>query len=236
MFSKSARYYDAVYALKDYAAEAAQLHSLIQARKPGAATLLDVACGTAAHMAHLQTHYACTGLDIDPDLIALARLRCPQVTFHVDDMVIFDLEQQFDAVTCLFSAIGYLLTVERLEQAVACMARHLAPGGVLIVEPWLTREMYRVGSVHARFVDEPTLKLARMTQSQIDDQPSTPRSVMEMHYLVATPDGVERFTETHTLALYAPQDYLTAIERTGLRPEFLSEGLSGRGIYLGVRS
>lgn len=38
---------------KDYAAEATGLHELIQARRPGAASLLDVACGTWAHLTHL---------------------------------------------------------------------------------------------------------------------------------------------------------------------------------------
>jgi SAM-dependent methyltransferase len=49
----------------------------------------------------------------------------------------FNLGLTFDAVVCLFSAIGYVVTVKRLHSALAAMARHLRPGGVLLVEPWL---------------------------------------------------------------------------------------------------
>ena len=73
MFSRSARIYDAVYAWKDYAGEAERVHELVQARKPGAATLLDVACGTGTHLAELRRRYRCEGLDLDADLLAVAR-------------------------------------------------------------------------------------------------------------------------------------------------------------------
>ncbi|MBA2616521.1 MAG: class I SAM-dependent methyltransferase, partial [Actinobacteria bacterium] len=51
MYSRSARVYDALYStFKDFVAEAERVHELIQSRKPGARTLLDVACGTGAHL------------------------------------------------------------------------------------------------------------------------------------------------------------------------------------------
>src|ERR671923_34446 len=112
-------------------------HELVQARKPGAETLLDVACGTGAHLAELRRWYRCEGLDLDGELLAVARERLRDVPLHQDDMRDFDLGRRFDAVTCLFSSIGYVLTVEGLTAAVAAMARHLEPGGVLVVEPWL---------------------------------------------------------------------------------------------------
>ena len=50
MYRESARYYDAIYSFKDYAVEADAVSSRIRALKPDAATLLDVACGTGAHL------------------------------------------------------------------------------------------------------------------------------------------------------------------------------------------
>src|ERR687886_1611570 len=125
MFARSARFYDAVYSWKDYAGEAERIHELVQARKPGATSLLDVACGTGAHLAELRGRYRCEGLDLDPDLLAVARERLPDVPLHEGDMRDFDLGRRFDAVTCLFSSIGYMQTVEELEGAVTAMARHL---------------------------------------------------------------------------------------------------------------
>ena len=61
MFTKSARFYDAIYAFKEYESEAEQLHAMIQARVPAAATLLDVACGTGLHLQYLTPHYTAEG-------------------------------------------------------------------------------------------------------------------------------------------------------------------------------
>ena len=44
---------------------------------------------------------------------------------------------RFDVVTSLFSAIGYMTTVEDLHLAVRNMAAHLTEGGVLVVEGWV---------------------------------------------------------------------------------------------------
>jgi ubiquinone/menaquinone biosynthesis C-methylase UbiE len=83
MFVKSAAWYDAIYAWKDYPREADRLHALIGQHAPRpAATLLDMACGTGQHLPYLKTHYAVEGLDLDEEMLALARQRCPDVVFH----------------------------------------------------------------------------------------------------------------------------------------------------------
>ena len=230
MFTRSARIYDAVYAWKDYPREAALVHELVQARRPGAATLLDVACGTGAHLAELRRWYRCEGLDLDPNLLAVARERLPDVPLHEGDMRDFELGRRFDAVTCLFSAIGNLLTVEELEAAVGAMARHLEPGGVLVVEPWLRPEAFVAPHVGALFVDEPELKVARIGATEVDGR----TSIFDFHYLVGTPHGVEYFTERHALGLFTHEEQMAAFRAAGLRVEHDEEGLMGRGLYIGV--
>ena len=138
MFTKSAAFYDALYSFKDYPGEAERLHALIQERTPPASaprTLLDVACGTGHHLQYLRRWYTVEGVDLDAGLLDLARQRLPDVPLHQRDMADFDLGRRFDAVVCLFSAIGYVKTADRLRRAVACLAAHVAPGGVLVVEP-----------------------------------------------------------------------------------------------------
>jgi SAM-dependent methyltransferase len=230
MFSRSARIYDAVYSWKDYPREAELVHELVQARKPGAETLLDVACGTGAHLAELRRRYRCEGLDRNADLLAVARERLPDLPLHEGDMRDFDLGRRFDAVTCLFSSIGYMLTVPDLDAAVAAMARHLEPGGVLVVEPWLRPEAVVTPHVGAVFVDEPELKIARVNTIEVDGR----RSSFEFHFLVGTPDGVQHFTEPHELRLFTHEEYLAAFNAAGLAAEHDEEGLMGRGLYTGV--
>ena len=84
MFTRTAAFYDAVYGFKDYAAEAEQIQALIRAHgRSDSTTLLDVACGTGGHLAFLKKHYASEGLDIDPNLLAIARERHPELVFHL---------------------------------------------------------------------------------------------------------------------------------------------------------
>ena len=133
MYTKSARLYDVMYAGKDYAAASRFVHNAIGAVRPEAATLLDVACGTGRHLEHLRASYDVEGLDLSSDLLEMARARCPGVPLHQADMTSFSLPRRFDAVTCLFSAVAYLKTADRLTSAIERMASHLTDDGVLLV-------------------------------------------------------------------------------------------------------
>jgi SAM-dependent methyltransferase len=232
VFTKSAAFYDAVYGKKDYAGEARQVHELIQRHKRSDGnTLLDVACGTGRHLPYLREHYAVEGLDLDANLLAIACERNPGVLFHEDDMVSFDLGRQFDAVVCLFSAIAYAGTVERLRQAVASMSRHLRPGGVLLIEPFFTPDTFYPDTVHAVFVDQPELKIARISVSRVEGR----LAPLEFEYLVGTPEGVTHFTERHETALFTVEEQLDAFRDAGLAVTHDPQGLTGRGLYIGTR-
>ena len=95
MFRKSQRFYDAVYAWKDYRLEVDRLDRTIRERNPSATTLLDVACGTGKHLELLRHRYRVEGLDLDSEMLAIARRRLgPDVPLHARDMLGFDLGRQ----------------------------------------------------------------------------------------------------------------------------------------------
>jgi len=231
VFSRTAHVYDAIYSFKDYPAEAARLRELVEERVDGARTLLDVACGTGKHLAELRARYEVEGVDLDPALLAIARDRLPCVPLHEGDLVSLDLGREFDVVTCLFSSIAYVVTRERLRGACEALARHVAPGGLLVIEPWVLPEEWMPDHVGAVFVDEPELKIARINAPG----PLTDPLVMEMEYLVGTPLGMERFSERHELGMFTRAEYLGAAGRAGLDVEWDEHGLTGRGLILGRR-
>jgi ubiquinone/menaquinone biosynthesis C-methylase UbiE len=230
MFTESARYYDQIYSFKDYRAEVQRLVAIIGERlRSGGDRLLDVACGTGGHIEYLREHYNVEGFDLSPELLGIARRRNPGVTFHQGDMTDFSLEREYDAVTCLFSSIGYVKTLDNLDRAVACMARHLAPGGVLIVEPWFTPEAWHPNTVHGMLIDEPELKIARVNTSFVDGR----LSYFDLHYLIGTPEGTEHLVERHELGLFETGEMCAAFTGAGLRVTHDPEGLIGRGLYIG---
>jgi SAM-dependent methyltransferase len=232
VFSRSAHLYDKVYSFKDYAAESERLRRIVGARAPDARTLLDVACGTGMHLAELRRWYEVEGLDVDPELLAFARDRLPGVPLHEGDMASFDLGRDFDVVTCLFSSIAYVRTEEGLRAATSALARHVAPRGLLVIEPWITPDAWIPDHVGAVFVDEPELKVARINAGV---EPKGDRLVLDMHYLVGTPAGVEHFIERHEVGMFTSDQYLEAVREAGLDPEWDDEGLMGRGLVLGRR-
>jgi ubiquinone/menaquinone biosynthesis C-methylase UbiE len=232
MFTKTAEFYDALYAFKDYGQACNNLHQLIQEHQPKAKSLLDIACGSGKHLTYLRNYYDVQGLDINEELLSVARRRCPDVKFHHEDMTDFNLGQSFDAVVCLFSSIGYVCTVENLNKAIQCMVDHLAPGGVLVLEPWITKEKYWQDHLAANYVDQPNLKIAWMYKHEMEDS----RSIFNINYLVGTTESVESFTEQHVMGLWTEQEYREAFKKAGIAVHYDEKGLFGRGMYYGKKS
>jgi SAM-dependent methyltransferase len=225
--------YDRVYAFKDYAAEAAALTRLVRDRSPDTRTLLDVACGTGKHLEHLRAEFDCEGVDLDEGLLTVARARVPDVPLQQADMRDFDLGRTFDVVTCLFSAIGFVGGPDGLDAAAEALTRHLAPGGLLLVEPWLTPDAWIPGRPHVLAHDEPGIALARVTLGGVRGERV---STTEMHYVVATAAGVEYFVELHEPYLFTDGEMRGAFERAGLEVEHDPDGLIGRGLWICRRS
>lgn len=232
MYTQSAKYYDALYRSlgKNYAEETQRIKAIVADRcRSGGKDLLDIACGTGKHIELLRDEYRCEGLDVDRTMLDIARERNPGLEFHLGDMIGFNLGKKFDVITCLFGAIGYAPNVMRLEQTLQTFARHLKPGGVILVEPWLQPEEWKDGFVQALFVDEPELKVARMSVSRRDANVS----ILNFHYMVASRDGIRTFTEPHRLTLFTPDEYLRAFEKAGLYVQREENGFDGRELYVG---
>ncbi|HYH83664.1 MAG TPA: class I SAM-dependent methyltransferase [Longimicrobium sp.] len=231
MFSETAELYDRLYSFKDYAAEAARVRELVVAAGgPGEGTLLDVACGTGKHAEALAAHYSVGGMDLDAGLLAAARARLPGVPLHQADMRDFDFGRSYGVVTCLFSSIGYAVTVEAMRSAVAAMARHLEPGAALVVEPWFQPHVFIPGYVHVLTHEEPGLNIVRMGVGEIVDRVS----VLSFEYLIGRPDGITRASERHEMGLFTDDEMRAALEDAGLRVTHDAQGLSGRGLFIGI--
>jgi SAM-dependent methyltransferase len=233
MFSQTARYYDTIYgSFKDYQAEADMVTAIIRRDLlSGGQRLLDVACGTGGHVEYLKEHFEVQGLDISGEFLEIARQKHPDVVFHQADMVDFDLSDRFDVVTCLFSSIGYVKTLDNLARAVGSMTRHVRGGGLLIIEPWFTPGAWYAPSVHATLVDEPELKIARVNTSFADGR----LSYFDLHYLIGTLEGTEHFVERHELGLFETEEVRATLAEAGLDVTYDDEGLTGRGLFIGRR-
>ncbi|MER5866235.1 class I SAM-dependent methyltransferase [Kitasatospora sp. NPDC002040] len=100
-------------------------------------SVLDVGCGTGRDLALLTERMRiprAVGLDLQPDMLAHARARHPHLEFHQGDIRDADLGERFDLLLCVGLVLSNLHRSEDLAAATAGLARHAAPGALLLLE------------------------------------------------------------------------------------------------------
>lgn len=233
MYGKSAAIYDLLYSatgIKNFAAEAEVIHGVIQQAVPGARTLLDVACGTGEDLLELRRWYEVEGVDISAEMLEVARQKLPGVQLHRADMRALELGRAFDAVTCLFSSIGYVTDADDLRSTFHRLAAHVARPGVLIVDGWVRPDHWR-GDVQrppdvASDAQRTVVRVAHTRR--IGDI-----TELDMHHLVRAAGGVVYFMEQHRLALVATDVYVAAMRAAGLSVRVIPDFMPGRDRVVG---
>ena len=231
-YGRAAEFYDLLYAEeKDYPAEAGLLEALIRGACPSAQSVLDVGCGTGAHARSLLDRgFRVDGIDLEPSFVEIARRKCPEGSFEVGDMTNFAVGRRYDVVTCLFSAIGYVLTEAGLHSAIHRMKAHLNPGGVLLIDPWFEPGQLTDGWVMTVSGRRPGLVVTRMSRTVVDGSVSR----LEFEYLIGTPAGIERRSEVHELGIFTQAQMENAFQAAGFTVSREPEALRTRGIYVGT--
>ena len=236
-----AELYDPVFLSrgKDFEAEAEGLNRLVRSRLPGARSLLDVACGTGAHLENLAKHFDhVEGLDHSPAMREVARGRLPGVAVHPGDMRDFELHRTFDVVTCMGSGLAEADSPEQMADSVARMSAHLAPGGVLIVEPWYFPDNFLDGHAAGHLFREGGRVVSRLTHSARRGD----KSRVEIRFMIVDSSGFREFTEVVVKYLLPQERYEAAFERAGCSVEFvpgfsLADGRpNSPGLFVGVRA
>ncbi len=230
MHTEFARFYDAIYCFKDYAAEAARVAALVRSVHPRARTILDVACGTGEHARWLAEHHGfdVDGLDLDPAFVAIARAKHATGRFDQADMSEFALGRQYDAVLCLFSSIGYLVTLDRVRRAFECFRQHMNPAGVALVEPWFQPGVMTHGYVVRNAGMHEGAHVERVSRTEIDGRVSR----LHFDYRIEEAGGVRHATEIHELGLFTGEEMRDAFAAAGLTAEYDPTGLTGRGLWI----
>lgn len=231
VLSESADVYDLLYTtVKDYAAESARIAELIRERAPGARSLLDVACGTGRHARWLAERHGfyVDGLDLQPDFVRIAQRNLPAGRVVQADMTSFDLERHYDAIICLFSAIGYVRTLENVTRTLARFRAHLADGGVVIVEPWFPPGVLQPGRIFATCAEREGLAVCRMGRTEVDGRTSR----LHFEYLIGRGGIIERASETHELGLFTTDEMAGCFRAAGFVPEHDPVGIDQRGLFI----
>ncbi len=225
--------YDHVYTLrgKDYPAETTYVTEQIRGRLPDASSLLDVACGTGGHLRYFDELFQhVEGVEISEAMLSVARDRMPGTPLHQGDMRAFDVGRTFDALVCMFAAVAHQ-SAEELAGTLRCFARHLRPGGVVVVEPWWFPETFLDGYVAADVLTPDHRTISRVSHTRLEGGASH----MDVHYVVADAGGARHFVESYVHQLFSRELYERTLREAGFTTEYIDGAQSGRGLFLGVK-
>lgn len=197
---------------KDFAQEAREVATHIQQRIGTPNSLLDVACGTGAHLVEWAREFEYVeGVELSEPMANMAR-RKGAAEITVDDMRTFDRGRTFDAVCCLGNSVACMSSVEDLKTAVSRMADHLADPGVLVVEPWWFPDSFIDGHVSGHVHRSEGRVISRLTRSVKVDG----RTHHEVRFTVGDRQGFTDYVETLVVSLFTEEQYRAAFRECGL--------------------
>jgi len=228
VFDKSALMYDAIYSFKNYKQEADAIRSYILKYKPEARTVLDVACGTGKHIEHLSDDFAMDGVDLNEQFIQIAKDRNPNSNFWCADMTALQLGKKYDVVMCLYSSIAYVRTLQTIKKTVEHFANHTNDNGMILIEPWFTPDTWVPGYVSTINCETDQFKICRMSHADREGD----LSIINFEYLIGSEQGIQHLKERHELGLFRHEELMDVFGSIGMKVNYDTEGISGRGLYL----
>lgn len=218
-FALSARWYDALYADKDYCGEAAFVRAVLARHGlPAGGSLLDLGTGTCRHAVEFAAcGHPVTGIERSPDMLAAGaeRAAAAGITVVTADIVTLDLGRSFAGVVSLFHVMCYLAGPGELERGLQAAARHLAPGGLLFFDFW-----------HAAAVlaDPPTVRERRvrgdgftLTRRSVPEHLPALRAVDVHLSYTAEGSAAGSVQEVHRLRYLAVEELAPLLSAAGLR-------------------
>jgi SAM-dependent methyltransferase len=208
----------------------------------GARSLLHLGCGAGGLDHTFKRHFAVTGVDLSPAMLEIARQVNPEITYLQGDMRSIDLAQRFDVVA-IPDSIDYMVTLADLRSAITTSARHLEPGGVLLVVGKLREEFRDNNFCYTGAKGGVEITIFENNHVSRHD-PSTYQATLV--YLVRQHDELSIHTDCHTLGLFSRAEWLEVFGSAGLEvqltrldgvyePFILNEGEYPMQVLVGVK-
>lgn len=221
------KYYNLLYADKDYNKEVDYVAALLRKVQPGARTLLEYGSGTGGHGVLLnQKGYHVFGIERSTEMAAVARTR--GLKCEVADIAEFSLSEKFDACISLFHVISYINDNDQLIRVFANTKQHLKPGGHFIFDVWFTPAvLHQVPETRVKKMEDDEIEVLRIATPDIDPL----KNVVGVHYHIIQKDKrTGKYTELrelHNMRHFSVPEIDLIARQTGFKLTGSEEFLTG---------
>ncbi len=132
------KYYDKLFLHKDYSKETNYiLKSFEKYSDIKLNQILDLGCGTGAHTIEFENMgYNITGLDLDKQMIELAKTKSDKIDFFYGNINDFSFKNKFELIFSFFNVVNYINTIKELSNFLSGVYKNLKKGGVFIFDGW----------------------------------------------------------------------------------------------------
>jgi len=222
-FRSYGKYYDIIYADKDYEEECDFLEEIFRNySKIIPKTILDGGCGTGGHAIPLaERGYEVTGIDLSEEMINIAKEKASKtgvnIDFNVMDLRKLRLNKKFDACICMFAVIDYLTNNKDLLKAMSNIREHLKNGSLLIFDFWYGPAVLTIlPTSKMKIIKKEGVKIIRFAEPHLN----TFHHVCEVHYyFIVTKENLVVYEgkEKHVVRFYFPEEIKHYLEESGFQ-------------------
>lgn len=208
VFNNYAYYYNTFYQNKDYASEARQVDSLLKKYGKNVSRIINYGCGTGKHDLELvRMGYHCTGIDMSPIMIDVARENAKDkyadIDFHVADIRRYIPPEKYDAVISLFHVMSYQNRNNDIMEALCTARRALVRGGIFLFDVW-----YGPGvlsdkpTVRVKDVEDEQNRLVRIARPVMHDKENLVDVCYEIFVLHKETGITQTINEVHSMRYF----------------------------------
>jgi SAM-dependent methyltransferase len=217
MYSDLAPWFHLLTHPSDYADEAGFVTRVVDEIVDGPArTLLELGSGGGNNASHLKARFECTLTDLSPEMLALSATLNPECEHLQGDMRTLRLGRTFDVVF-IHDAISYLTTQDDLRQAIETAAVHVRPGGVVILTPDATTEIFKPSTDHGGHDGDDGRSLRYLEWTHPPDPPDGSTYVTDYAIVARGPGEELRVVhDRHTLGLFPRATWERLLAEAGL--------------------
>lgn len=164
-YREFARVYDQL--MDDPAPKIARVRRFIERHRPGAASLLELGCGSGTILAGLACD-SLTGIDRSPEMLAIAREKVPSARLLEADITTFELGERFEVVVCIFDTLNHITTFEGWKAVFERTHAHLQPGGLFIFDVNTVAKLRTLAALPPWFAQAPGATVVQNVDPPVD--------------------------------------------------------------------